>query len=209
MAAPELQQLLAMSRDRTAYQNPLFQAVTQMAYGGLPSYARQGTQLSGTLSNVAPPALASSDGMSPLTSGLLGGLAGAGLNALGPNGNALGALIDGIKKLLAMRNQAPPIQGNKPIAGLNGPTGLPIGNLYDPSKYFPGWPNQPASERTLRPGVTTDEIFGLPSMPFPDFGFPSAPMGYPTDPSGGTGVGPGMQGFRGGQWPVQSDPSEE
>jgi hypothetical protein len=109
---PELQQLLAMSCDRASYQNPLFQAVTQMAYSGLPTYARQGTQLSGSLSNVAPPAQASG-GMSPLLAGGLGALGGAALNSLGPQGNMLKAIIDGLKKLIAARHGRT-IQGNKP-----------------------------------------------------------------------------------------------
>lgn len=198
MAAPdELQQLLALSRDRVAYQNPLFQAVTQMAYSGLPIYARQGTQLSGSLPNAIPAIAPRSGGMSPATAGLLGGLGGAALNSLGPNGNALKALIDGIKKLFSHQQG---IQGNKPFGG--GIT--PSANPYNPNDLFLGWPNQPGSARGLTPNVTTSEIYGFPSFPT----FPPSMNGYPSDPSAGSGVGPGMQGFR-TQFPVLADPSEE
>jgi len=159
-APPELSQLLAMSRDRTAYQNPLFQAVTQMAYGGLPTYARQGTQLSGTLSNQAPPAAAQSGGgMNPALAAGLGGLGGAALNSLGPNGNALGALIDGIKKL------------------------------------FGGNPSNPYGKTTFGPAQGTGLQSYNPFEANPNTGMPYDWNGFPTDPSGGSGQGPGMQGL--------------
>lgn len=161
-ASPELQQLLAMSRDRAAYQNPLFQSVTQMAYAGLPDYARKGTQLSGTLSNQAPPAQASG-GMNPALAGALGGLGGAALNSLGPNGNALGALIDGIKKLLSHNSSNP--YGASGVTGVGG-----VGGKYLPS-YDP-FSNDPFSGWGGEGGVNTVR-----------------------DPSGGSGVGPGMQGY--------------
>lgn len=39
---PQLNDLLAQALARMKYQNPLFQAATQQAYGGLPTYAKQG-----------------------------------------------------------------------------------------------------------------------------------------------------------------------
>lgn len=156
-APPELQQLLAQSRDRTAYQNPLFQAVTQMAYRGLPVYAREGTQLSGTLSNQAPAvAPQSGGGMSPLTSGILGGLGGAALNSLGPNGNLLGAAIDGLKKLFGHRDQG--VQGNRPYGGgaQTGPgmsQNLPNDALMFPFGYDWTGPQDPSQGTGVGPGM--------------------------------------------------------
>ena len=150
-APPELQQLLAQSRDRVAYQNPLFQAVTQMAYGGLPTYARQGTQLSGTLSNqvpaIAPP---SGGGMNPLLAAGLGGLGGAALNSLGPNGNALGALIDGIKKLFGHGGNPSNPYGNTTYS-----------NHYDPFAFDPNDPLSGGVDYSQLPGFGTP----LPAMP--------------------------------------------
>ena len=159
---PELSQLLAMSRDRTAYQNPLFQAVTQMAYGGLPTYARQGTQLSGSLSNQAPPAPTSGGGMNPLLAGGLGALGGAAANSLGPGGNALGALIKGLKRLFGGGGRDT-VQGDEPFGG-GGLPGMGSNFLPNNSLMFP---------------------FGM------DWRGPS-------DPSGGSGIGPGMQQYRNG-----------
>lgn len=157
---PELQRLLAMSVDRTAYQNPLFQAVSQMAYAGLPTYARQGTQLSGTLSNQPPAAQAPGGGIGPGAAGILGGLGGAALNGLSGGGGPLKALIDGIKKLLS-HNSANPY-GKTSISNNYDP------QFYDPNDPFaisgvlpglPGegtqWPGAPM------PNVTTSEDYGL------------------------------------------------
>lgn len=168
---PELQQLLAMSRDRTAYQNPLFQAVTQMAYRGLPTYAREGTQLSGTLSNQAPPAQGSGGGgMNPL---LAGGI-GAGLGALAGNGNALGALIEGLKKLFGHGGRNT-VQGDSPYGG-----GALTGPGFDPNG-FTGW-DPSVSDPSGNPYLLSDPGF-YTGMSV-------------NDPSGGTGIGPGMQAFR-------------
>jgi hypothetical protein len=46
---PELRQLLAQSVQRQQYQNPLFQAVSQQAFQGLPAYARQGLSMPTTM----------------------------------------------------------------------------------------------------------------------------------------------------------------
>lgn len=167
--SPELQQLLALSRDRTAYSNPLYQAVTQMAYRGLPTYAREGTNLSGTLSNQAPPA-SGGGGMNPALAAALGASGMGALDALmgGKNGGSLPIqqLINGLKKLFGGGQDT--VQGDKPYSG-----GALTGPGFDNS--FAGWGDLPSSD------------------PFADFG----PMSYPSDPSGGTGVGPGMQAYRG------------
>ena len=203
---PELQQLLALSRDRTAYQNPLFQAVSQMAYRGLPAYAREGTALSGTLSNQAPAASPQGGGM-----GLGGAIGAAGLgallgNALSGGGGEIGALIKGLKKLLHIGdNGRDTVQGDKPYGG---------GALMNPTQGFPnldflGWPGDRNLEtvKSLTPNVTTSENFALPDsndpfgnplLPSSDPFSPYGPLGYPTDPSGGSGIGPGMQRYYGG-----------
>jgi len=205
---PELQQLLAQSRDRVAYQNPLFQAVTQMAYSGLPTYARQGTQLSGTLSNQAPPMPApSGGGINPALAGGLGALGGMALNKLGPQGDMLGALIDGIKKLLATKTR--PIQGNKPYPG-----GALTGGGQPAMYPFPGMAGNEGLDPNRWPGgnpnVSTEETFAWPNDVLNDPMFlNSQSNGMPNDPSGGSGVGPGMQGFRNGLWPALADPGEE
>src|SRR2546428_705268 len=53
---PELRQLLAQSVQRQQYQNPLFQAVSQQAFQGLPAYARQGLSMPTTMPASAPSA---------------------------------------------------------------------------------------------------------------------------------------------------------
>lgn len=197
-APPELSQLLAQSRDRVAYQNPLFQAVTQMAYAGLPTYARQGTQLSGSLSNVAPLApTPTPGGIGPGTAGILGGLGGAALNALGSGGSggggALGALISGIKKLLASKPTT--VQGNKPYPG-----GALTGGGQPALYLFPGMAGNEGIDPNRWPGggpsVTTNESYGFPNDILNDpYFLNSLSNGMPNDPSGGSGIGPGMQDF--------------
>jgi len=177
---PELQQLLALSRDRTAYQNPLFQAVSQMAYRGLPTYAREGTQLSGTLSNQAPAAAPQGGGL-----GLGGALGAAGLGALAGNalsggGGELGKVLAGLKKLLGLGGGPNTVQGDRPFGGgaeINPTQG------FDPNG-FTGWDQ------------SVSDPFGNPYLPS-DPGFYTGTT-YPTDPSGGTGIGPGMQQYYGG-----------
>jgi hypothetical protein len=122
-----------------------------MAYQGLPTYARQGTQLSGTLSNQAPPP-APSGGMNPALAGVLGGVGGAALNSLGPNGNALGALIAGLKKLFAHRGGS----------GAQSPYGG--GGIGDQGPVQGGWPfggGGVNDQGPLFPNVTTTEDYGL------------------------------------------------
>lgn len=56
---PALEQLLAQSVQRGQYQNPLFQATSNQAFAGLPSYARQGL----TMPSSMPPVDLSGSGM--------------------------------------------------------------------------------------------------------------------------------------------------
>lgn len=78
---PELQQLLAQQVARNNYQNPLFQAVTNQAFMGLPTYARDGLSL-GTLG----PAV-----VTPMSGGGAG--FGAGAAAGGVGGLLLSSLL--------------------------------------------------------------------------------------------------------------------
>ena len=164
----ELQQLLALSRDRAAYQNPLFQATTQLAYSLLPTYARQGTNLSGTLGSGLPQVSPQSGGLGfgrALGAGALGALAAGGSGAGGP----LKALIDGLKKLFAHRAQG--IQGDQPYGG-----GALTGGGQDPFQPFLGWdpyggdPNLGRSANQWdpqpQPMVTTSEEFGGLANPY-------------------------------------------
>ena len=210
-ADQEIAQLLGLARDRTAYQNPLFQAVSQMAYRGLPAYAREGTQLSGTLSN-HPPAASQGGGI-----GIGGALGAAGLGALAGNalsggGGELGKLIASLAKLLRGKGGRDTVQGDQPFPGgaLMGPP------AFDPTRFM-GWPSDRnlGPVKPLTPNVTTSETFALPDSNNP-FGNPSndpfgnpflpssdpfspyGPMSYPSDPSGGSGIGPGMQRYYGG-----------
>lgn len=177
---PELQQLLALSRDRTAYQNPLFQAVTQMAYQGLPTYARQGTQLSGTLSNQAPAAQAQSGGGSGLTTALAAGGAGALLsNALSGGSFDLGRLVSGLRRLFGGGGRDT-VQGDQPFSGgaeINPTQG------FDPNAFL-GWDQ------------SVSDPFGNPYLPSdPGVYWGQGGGAMPTDPSGGSGIGPGMRDY--------------
>jgi hypothetical protein len=194
---PELQQLLSESVNRTKYQNPLFQAVTQMAYGGLPTYAREGTSL-GQLGPAAPIQPQPDGGMPDWLKMLAAGAGGAALGALGNGGGGpLKAALDGLKKLFGGNKVTTTVQGNKPYGG---GTGLPIGNPYIPS--FFGWDNGASANPSpsgLDPQVTTSETYSYPNDIFNDpYVLNSLFNGMPNDPSGGSGIGPGMQKFYGG-----------
>ena len=194
-ADQEIAQLLALSRDRTAYQNPLFQAVTQMAYRGLPTYAREGTQLSGSLSNQIPQTSQSGGGMNPALAAALGAGGMGALDALmshGGSNNAVGALIEGLKKLFGHRGGNGSVQGDEPFSG---------GALTGPNTLFSGYERTP--DRSWNTGLPYEQPF-LTSDP----GFYTG-MTYPTDPSRGTGVGPGMQQYYGAGFWGDTDPNEE
>jgi hypothetical protein len=180
---PQVSQLLDQSVARQAYQNPLFQATTQGAYAMLPDFAKNGTNLSGTLANtVQPPTNGSGGGggMGAGTAAALGAGAGAlGAAALGNNGSSfdLGKIFQAIKNKFG--GQIPGIQGNQPNAG----GGLPSGNPGQ--NGFTGWAGGS--------GSGSGNPF-LPSDPGVYWGA-SGGGATPTDPSGGSGVGPGMQAF--------------
>jgi hypothetical protein len=100
---PELSQLLQMSNQRYAYQNPLFQATTQGAYDMLPDFAKTGTSLTGSLPNAIPAANSGSGGTSGPGLGTAAGLGGlsallALLGGSGGGGGSLSKVFDEIKK---------------------------------------------------------------------------------------------------------------
>jgi len=180
-ADQDISQLLGLARDRTAYQNPLFQALSQQAFQGLPAYARQGTQLSGTLSNQAPPPSQSGGGIGlggALASGGLGALLGS---ALSGGGGPLGALLQGLKKLFGAGGGQNSVQGDSPFGG---------GALTGPNTLFSGYEQDP--QASWNSGLPWEQP-NLPSDP----GFYTG-MGFPNDPSNGSGVGPGMAQYYGG-----------
>ena len=192
---PQLSQLLDLSVGRTAYQNPLFQATTQGAYAMLPTFARQGTALTGNLSNAIPAAPANTSGGPGL--GAIAGPAGlAALAALlgsgsGASGN-LSSIANALKKLFGSKPTmpSPTVQGNKPFPGgaLTGPS------AYDPNAFM-GWATPP--EPT--PNVTTTTDFSYPFDVLNDPYFLNSQWnGLPNDPSGRTGIGPGMGAYYGG-----------
>jgi hypothetical protein len=156
---PELSQAIQQQTARTQYQNPLFQAASNQAFMGLPTYARQGLSMPSSLPTVGLPPAGGGSG----AGGKLGaGLAGAGLGALlskllggggagsGAGGN-LSKLADALKKLFHRPLGSKPINFNDPswwteFAG-NEPSGL-IGQ-FDPSGR-------------LTPHVDTDWMVNLP-----------------------------------------------
>lgn len=83
---PELQQLLAQQVARNTYQNPLFQAATNQAFMGLPSYATQGL----SLGSLPPATISPMGGGAGFGTGLAtGGVGGAVLGSLFTNSGAL------------------------------------------------------------------------------------------------------------------------
>lgn len=179
---PQVSQLLDQSVQRQAYQNPLFQATTQGVYDMLPDFAKTGTSLSGTLSNVAPPAQAQgSSGPGLGTAAALGGGAGlaALLSKLGGGGSGAGGdlskVFDAIKKKF----------GGQP-GDFTGPINQPNwqGPTNDPLWQGPG--NQPDWQGSSDPMLPSD-----PGVYYGETGGGASP----TDPSGGSGTGPGMQAF--------------
>jgi len=188
---PQLSQLLDLSVGRTAYQNPLFQATTQGAYQMLPTFARQGTALTGNLSNAIAAPASTSGGPG------IGSIAGpAGLAALaallgggsGASGN-LKSIIDGLKKLFGPKPTTlpPRLPPSRPISPGQFPgfTYPGLGDLppgpVDPH-HFPGYTPQPDPFGT----VNTDYVFNS----WPETSDPFAPFdpglfggGSATDPS--------------------------
>lgn len=174
---PELRQLLSQSVQRQQYQDPLFQAATQGVYSMLPSFAKEGTSLGAFNPSAAGGQFGTGGGGNGINKAGLA--AGGGLAALagllGKNGAGgsvdLGELF---KKIKSMFGHDPSVQGNQPNAGgamTGGGQGIPNG--------FEGWGD-------------------LPFDRFGGFNNPDVFSGMPSDPSGGSGVGPGMQDYRNG-----------
>lgn len=160
---PELRQLLAMGMQRAQYQNPLFQAVSNQAFQGLPSYAREGLSMPAALAAM-PTATPESGGMPDWLKYLLAGGAGAAGRSLLPGaGSGVGGDVGKLVKMIAglFRNR-------HRLGTVGEPGSGPAGDWL--SSYDPFSAN-------------------------PFTGDPYGPMGYPNDPSGGTGVGPGMQWY--------------
>lgn len=176
---PEVTQLLQQSVGRQQYQNPLFQAVTNQAFMGLPTYARQGLSLGSSIPSGAPAGGGSpttgGGGLSPLAAGAIGGAAGGAASSID-----FGKLIAALKKLFGGGDAS--VQGDKPQAG---GTGLPSFGT-SPLDPFAGWADQP---------VDQGPQFNIPSDPGVWWDKQTGGGASPTDPSGGTGVGPGMQEY--------------
>ena len=181
---PELSQLAQIATQRAAYQNPVFQATNQGIYGMLPDFAKQGTSLSGSLSNQVPAAQSSGNGMNPLLAAGLGaggmGLLDSLLKSNGGSNVPFDAIIKGLKKLFG-QGGGQSFQGDKPQPG---------GAMMGPNTTGSGYSDQPQS--SWQTGLPWEQPY-LPSDP----GF-YTDINFPSDPSGGTGVGPGMADYYGG-----------
>lgn len=186
---PQLSQLLDQQVQRQTYQNPLFQATTQGVYAMLPTFAKQGTSLGASLPAITPSA--GGPGTSGPGLGTAAGLGGAAAlasllgKAASGGGGDLAKIINGIKKLFG--HGSPAVQGDQPLAG----GGLPSGNPG--MNGFTGFDD--GGGNTGTPGVTTSETFSWPTDILNDPTFLNSLFNGPTDPSGGTGVGPGMQAY--------------
>jgi hypothetical protein len=127
---PELRQLLAQQTQRSAYQNPLFEAVTGQALAGLPEYAKAGHTLGPSMGTSVPQVSASGGGMNPAAKAALAGI-------------PLGALLAALKKLFGNQSSQSqqPNQPNQPRRP-NRP-GQPNWDAWgrDPNQWDPDWPN--------------------------------------------------------------------
>jgi hypothetical protein len=129
----------------------------------LPTFAKTGTQLSGSLPSTIP-ASASGGGGGGVNGAALGGSAGmaalaALLNNSSGGGGALGPIFDAIKKLFH-RNSGPTVQGNKPQTGGIGPDMNP----YDP---FQGWDwGQDYGPATPDPMPHVDTSYDFPYLDY-------------------------------------------
>lgn len=177
----QLEALLQMSGQRVADEQPIHQAAMAMAARMAPGYARGAMTATPTMPALSA-APAATSGSQSSSGGFPVGktLALSGLGALltpGKDGEIpLKKLIDGLKKLFS---HGPSVQGNKPFSGgaaTGGGQGYPD---------FTGWDQ------------SVSDPFGNPLLPS-DPGFWTNWDGNPNDPSGGTGVGPGMQDYYSG-----------
>lgn len=150
---PQLLQLLDNSVARQGYQNPLFQATTKGTYDMLPTFAKEGSALSGSLPSTLPPAqpwTGGSGGPGLKTAATLGG-AGTLASLLGNNSKNsmdLGKIFAAIKKLFS-RNQFGSIDNSGALPNYNpfdngNWDGIPPNNGGQPGLSDPG------------PNVTTD-----------------------------------------------------
>lgn len=192
----QINALLNLSSNRIASQQPIHQAAMAMAAHLAPDYARAAMGPVPTIPAVSGGGgSASSGGGSGLPAALaMGGAAGL----LKPDANGNIPLKDIIN---AIRNK---LRGGNGQSGQNGLTG-PLRNGFVPS----GQPNAPWSLDPTDSGVgpyRNGYQFGTGMDPAPPWAlFGGDPLlsdpgfwmggGQPNDPSGGSGIGPGMQAF--------------
>lgn len=136
---PQLSQLLDMSNQRYAYQNPLFQATTQGAYAMLPDFAKTGTSLSGSLPSSVPSSPASGSGSGPGV-GTAAGIGGAAaLTGLLSNPSSLEQVFAHIKSLFG---------GGAPSSGAAGGPASPGTFGKGPAMGAPGQSANPSNVGT-------------------------------------------------------------
>lgn len=201
---PEMQaqfnDLMALSTGRAQRQEPIHQAAMAMATRMAPSYARDAMSPVRTAST--PGAAGAGAGAAAGADGgpnakMLASFLAAMLPALASGSGDLSGLLKLFKKLFGIGGDGATVQGNKPFTG-----GAAVGG-GQPSQYqFSGFaPPTPEPNPYDNPTANVDTSFttSYPNDVFNDPYFLNSQWnGMPTDPSGGTGVGPGMQGYRGG-----------
>lgn len=177
---PQLSQLLDNTVARQGYQNPLFQATTKGTYDMLPSFAKEGSALSGSLPSVIPPSAntGSGSGGGSAIGGATGGAALAALaGLLGGGGNGGGGYIGPIiKKLMDLFHK-------KSVGKPQDFTGIPSYDPFNSNNFWDGTTPDLSGRHDSDPfsNVTTDQFLGL----WPEGPDPFAPF----DPSllgGGT-----------------------
>jgi hypothetical protein len=207
-----LMDLMDASVNRARSQEPIHNAAMAMAAHMAPGYAQSamGPLKPRTDPNTIKPlkgGTGSNDngpgGTSSLLAGLLSALA---MGGPGAGGN-LGKLIQDLIKLF-QHGGRDTVQGNKPFGGgaLTGPQ-----NPADVMHFLGFAPNEGATPNGPIGNVETNTSFAYPNDIFNDPTFlNSLPIG-PTDPSNGTGIGPGMAAFygSGGGERYGIDPNEE
>lgn len=165
---PQLLQLLDNSVARQGYQNPLFQATTKGTFDMLPTFAKEGSALSGSLPSTLPPAQPWNGGNSGPGIKTAAGLGGASALAalLGNNsggGGALKPIFDAIKKLFH--------RGGSNFGTVDNSGALPT---YDPFNSNGDW-NGTTPNSDPFANVNTDQFLGS----WPETSDPFAPF----DPS--------------------------
>lgn len=176
---PQLSQLLDIGVQRQAFSNPLYEATTRGTYAMLPTFAKEGTQLSGGLSSAIPAPTTGGGGTGGGGAGVAGGVslaALAGLLASGSGGETnLQKIIDKIKGLF-----------HRGKDGEGADTNEFTGPMDQPGVGAPDWSSFPGY------GTAPDYLLSDPGTFYDQNGRGATP----TDPSGGTGVGPGMRDYR-------------